>query len=156
MQHIRELSLIIENNSDIMAQRWLDVVRRNSGTPAYHDWDEQELKSRACDMYRLLAELISKPTLKKRVREPYLALGRCRYAEGFALSEVIQAMIITRRVLWYKVQSEHLLEHVGDLDKVNDLYNRVLAFFDRAIYYTSKGYEQAAKELGKPVLMTKK
>ena len=71
---------------------------------------------------------------------------RCR--EGFALSEVIQALLVIRRVLWFKVQSDGFLDTALDLNMALALYNRVLLFFDRAIYFTSLGYEKAqAREL---------
>ena len=143
------LRTLIEENVDSMAQRWLEIVSRHSGTPTYHNWQERDLHKRACDVYGTLAQLLSKPTLKKQVRDPYLALGRQRAREGFTLSEVIQAMIITRRVLWFKVQSVHLLEETRELEHVIDLYNRVLIFFDRAIFYTAQGFEEEASQAGK-------
>ncbi|TFG91783.1 MAG: hypothetical protein E4H15_05165 [Syntrophobacterales bacterium] len=69
-------------------------------------------------------------------------MGAQRRKEGFALSEVIQALITTRRYLWLKVLSDGLLDTALDLHKGLDLNNRVVLFFDRAIYFTAKGYEK--------------
>ncbi len=146
MEHRRELVEFVQNNAESMAARWLDIVRRHSATPTYHNWEEQDLIPRAVEVYRHLCDSIPKPTMKKPIAETYLALGRHRCREGFDASEVVQALIVTRRVLWFKVQKEHFIEKKLDFDSTVDLYNRVLLFFDRAIYYMSKGYEEAARE----------
>jgi hypothetical protein len=54
---------------------------------------------------------------------------------------VIQALLITRRVLWFKVLEDGLLDTALDLHLALDLYNRVLLFFDRATYYLARGFE---------------
>ena len=79
---------------------------------------------------------------KEDIAEYYTALGKQRSKEGFALSEVIQALIITRRNIWLKVLSEGLLDTVLDHHQALELNNRVVLFFDRAIYFTSLGYEK--------------
>lgn len=108
---------------------------------ANHRWDEEELLFRATEVFRNLSAAIMKPSMKKPVAASYSALGRQRCREGFAVSEVVQALIITRRVLWFKVQAEHFLDRGLDLKKTVDLYNRVLLFFDRAVYYATQGFE---------------
>jgi hypothetical protein len=69
-------------------------------------------------------------------------LGAQRREEGFSLAEVIQALIIARRHIWLKVQSEGFLDTILDLNQAMELSNRVVLFFDRAIVYTAVGYEQ--------------
>lgn len=145
MPHRRHLVEFIHANTDSMAQRWLHIVRRHSGTTTYHTWAEEDLLPRAVDVFRNLTESIPRPTMKKPVAEYYTALGRQRCREGFAISEVVQAMIITRRVLWFRVQAEHFLEKGLTLEQTVDLYNRVLLFFDRAIYYAAQGFEEASR-----------
>ncbi len=142
MQHVRDLVALIEDNTDVMAQRWLEVVRRHSATPTYHRWDVDALLPRAKHVFADLTQGILKPTMKKAVADRHIALGRQRCREGFGLSEVMQAMIITRRVLWFRVQSEGFIDASLSLNRTVDLYNRVLLFFDRAIYYIAKGFEE--------------
>lgn len=43
---------------------------------------------------------------------------------------------------WLKVLAEGLLDTVLDLNQALELSNRVVLFFDRAIYYTTVGYEK--------------
>jgi len=117
-------------------------VRVHAATPTYHDWDEQELYKRAYNVYSQLGKWISRETSKEEIAQHYKELGAQRKKEGFALSEVISAIIKTRRHLWLKVLGEGLLDTVLDLNQAMELNNRVILFFDRAIYYTILGYEE--------------
>jgi len=69
-------------------------------------------------------------------------LGSSAPERGFALSEVIHALILTRRYIWLKVLADGFLETALEMHQGLDLVNRVILFFDRAIYYTAKGYEK--------------
>ena len=142
MQHHRDLVEFVNENADVMAQRWLEIVRRHSGTPTYHGWNEEELLDRAREVFTNLGAAIMKPSMKKPVAESYSALGLKRCREGFAVSEVVQALIITRRVLWFKVQAEGLMEMIQDPQLALEVSNRVVLFFDRALYFTAVGFER--------------
>jgi hypothetical protein len=136
---------LIERNADSLAKRWLEIVQTHPSTPTFHRWDEQQLYARVFKVYSNLGQSISARTTKNDIEDEYTALGRQRHAEGFALSEVIQALIISRRVLWLKIQSEGFLDTALDLHLALELNNKVVLFFDRAIHYTVLGYEQAVK-----------
>ncbi|HOI45215.1 MAG TPA: hypothetical protein PLX50_06355, partial [Candidatus Aminicenantes bacterium] len=64
----------------------------------------------------------------------------------FALSEIIQSLCLIRRHLWLKVESEGLIDTALELYQAIDLYNRVMVFFDRALYYAALGYEEKDRE----------
>jgi hypothetical protein len=119
----------------------LSDVRKNPNTPTYHKYNEEELYNRAFDVYSRLSKWISRETSKEDIYEHYFSLGLRRRKEGFALSEVIQALTITRRHIWLKVMSEGFLDTALDMYKALELNNRVILFFDRAILYTALGYE---------------
>ncbi len=72
--------------------------------------------------------------------------GRQRHGEGFALSEVLEALILTRRHLWLLVLSEAFLDTALDLQQALDLNARAVLFFDRAMYFTALGFEEAQAE----------
>ena len=134
---------LIERNAEPLAKRWLEIVRADPSTPTYHHWNEQQLYSRVFKVYRHLGQSLSER--KKDMSSEYIELGRHRYEEGFGLAEVIEALIISRRVLWMKIQDDGLLDTALDLNLALALNNKVVLFFDRAIYYTAVGYEQAAR-----------
>jgi len=132
---------LIEKNADQLTKNWLDEVCKNPTTPTYHTYDKDKLYKRAFDVYSRLSKWISRETSKEEIENHYTALGKQRREEGFALSEVIQALIITRRFIWLKVLSEGFLNTALELYQALQLNNRVILFFDRAIYFTTLGYE---------------
>jgi len=138
----QKLVELIENDADKLTKMWLEDVQKRPETPTYHTFDPNELYHRAHRVYSQLGKWISHETNKEEIAAYYTAMGAQRRKEGFALSEVIQALIITRRYVWLKVLSEGLLDTALDMYKALDLINRVILFFDRAIYYTAKGYEK--------------
>lgn len=142
MRYISDrLVTLIEKNADQLTKDWLSEVRKNPATPTYHTYDEKALYKRAFDVYSRLSKWISKETTKEEIARHYIDLGFQRRRENFALSEVVQALILTRRFLWLKVLSEGFLDTALELYKALQLNNRVILYFDRAIYYITLGYE---------------
>jgi hypothetical protein len=150
MYYTNNLVSLIERNAESLAKRWLEIVRTHPGTPTFHNWNEDQLFTRVYKVYSYLGRSISDQTTREDIEREYVALGRQRFAEGFALSEVIQALIISRRVLWLKIQADGLLDTAMDLHLGLDLNNKVVLFFDRAIYYTTMGFEEAARAVNAP------
>jgi hypothetical protein len=147
MEYISDkLIKLIENNAKQLSTNWLKDVRNHPTTPTYHAYDERELYDRAFDVYSRLSKWISRETSKEEIYEHFFALGVQRRKEGFAVSEVIQALIITRRHIWLKVMSEGFLDTALDMYKALELNNRVILFFDRAIHFTALGYESTNGE----------
>jgi hypothetical protein len=141
MLQVQSLVSLVESNADQLAKRCVSVAKSHPATPTYHDYDEGELYERAFSVYSQLGKWLSDETTKDDIREVYTALGAQRRREGFALSEVIQALIITRRVLWWKVENEGFLDTALDLHLALRLSNRTILFFDRAILAAAQGYE---------------
>ena len=142
MEYISDkLIKLIERDADQLTNNWLSNVRKHPTMPTYHTYDKEKLYQRAFRVYSQLGKWISRETTKEDIEKYYTALGKQRRQEGFALSEVIQALIITRRHVWLKVLSEGLLDTVLDHHQALELNNRVILYFDRAIFYTSLGYE---------------
>ncbi|MBN1653840.1 MAG: RsbRD N-terminal domain-containing protein [Deltaproteobacteria bacterium] len=137
----KRLVELIERNADELTHQWLDRVRKHPGTPTYHTYDKTELYNRAYSVYSQLGKWLSTDTTKEEIARIYTAMGRQRHAEGFKLSEVIEALVITRRVLWFKIQSEGLLNTALELNLALDLSNHIILFFDRATIYTAIGFE---------------
>jgi hypothetical protein len=138
----QKLVNLIERNAADLTNSWLADIRRDANTLTYRRFDEVALYERAFRVFSHLGKWISHETSKEEVAREYKALGAERRREGFALSEVIQALILIRRNLWRKIMEEGLLDTPYDLYQAIELNNRVALFFDRAIFYTACGYEQ--------------
>lgn len=139
----RKLIDLIEQNASDLTHSWLSAIRKDSSLTTYNRFDHARLFDRAYRVFSQLGKWVSFETTKEQIAAEYLSLGAERRKEGFALSEVIQAIILIRRSLWRKVMEEGLLDTVLDLYQVIELNHRVTLFFDRAIYYTACGYERS-------------
>jgi hypothetical protein len=133
---------LVERNAHQLANNWLQNVKKHPATPTYHAFDEKILHRRAFLVYSQLGKWMSRETTKEQIEKFYVSLGQERRKEGFALSEVLQALIITRRHIWFKVQAEGLFDSALELHSAIELINRVVLFFDRALFYTAVGYEK--------------
>jgi hypothetical protein len=132
---------IIEHNADQLSRRWIELVRTDECTPTYHSYDEDKLYERAFSVYSHLGDWLSAGPTQEEVTRLYTELGRQRHREGFQLSELLQALILTRRVLWTKIQMDGLFDTALDLNQALDLRNQTIRFFDRAMVCAAKGYE---------------
>jgi len=137
----QKLVQLIEKDAHELTSNWLEDVRKNSRLPTYRSYDEKELYQRAFRVYSQLGRWISHESTKDEIQTYWTALGQQRRKEGFALSEIVLSLEMIRRHLWQKIQSEGFLDTALDLLQAIELYNRVILFFDRAIYYATVGYE---------------
>ena len=134
---------LIELNADDLTQQWLQIVRSDPNTLTYHAFDAQILYDRVYNVYSQLGKWISRETTKEDIASAYTALGAKRRTEGFSLAEVILALIMSRRILWSKIQEDGFLDTALDLHMAQGLRNRIAQFFDRATYFIIVGYEGA-------------
>jgi hypothetical protein len=137
----QRLVRLIETSAEDLTRGYLRDVKSLTSMPTYQSWNEAEVFERAYKVYSQLGKWISRETTREEVRDYWTALGRQRRREGFALSEVIQAIHLVRKQLWEKVRSEGLLDSAMDLLMALELFNHVILFFDRAVFYTGRGYE---------------
>ena len=142
----KQLVDLIERNADRLTHDWLQDVKRRPETPTYHSYPDDQLYERVHDVYRNLGNWVCRETTVSDVARVYTALGRQRFAEGFALSEVLEALILTRRHLWLLVLREGFLDTALLLQQALDLNARAVLFFDRSMYFAAVGFEQAQAE----------
>ena len=135
---------LVEKNSVKLTERVMKDIKKHPGTKTYRTYDDAQLSKRIFNVYNEFGKWMSTATTMENIKEVYTALGKQRRQEGFALSEVIQTLIITRRHIWLLVESEGWLDTALDLRLAIDLINRSVLFFDRAIYFTALGFESKA------------
>ena len=140
----RKLVDLIERNADELTARYIHMVQHDPRMPRYKEFDQKEIYKRAFRVYSQLGTWISRETTKEEVQSYWTALGRQRKKEGFPFSEIILSLCYIRRLLWEKVQHEGVMDTALDLYQAIDLHNRVVLFFDRAIFYAALGYEEKA------------
>lgn len=138
---------LIETHAETLTRNTLNDLRKSHRTPSYHSLEDGAMLDRVYAVYHDLGNWLAEKTDAK-IETWYRGLGARRYREGFALSEVIYALIRTKKNLEDYVRNSGLTDSAVDLHRERELFRRVDYFFDSAIYYTALGYEQ---ESSKPV-----
>lgn len=140
----QRLVLLIETHADELTKRWMKDIRQNEATTSYQTIPDAMLYKRAFAVYAHLGRWIGGEERRDEIRRTYTELGAERFREGILLSEVVEALALTKRHLWWFMSERGLLDGAVQLYQGLELYNSVVLFFDRAVYYTTVGYEQAA------------
>ncbi len=139
---VGRLVALIEDHADELAERVAQRLRQDSRTPGYRRFPDDELRARARDVYGNLGRWLGEST-EGPVEQEYYRLGETRRREGIPLSEVVMALLLTRRNLWRFVDSQGA-DGILELRQQLDLELLVVRFFDRAIHHTIRGYEAEA------------
>jgi hypothetical protein len=147
----RRFVKLIETRAEKIAKLWLKEVKQSKYTPTYHTFPEEILFARALAVYEQLGYWLSPETQREEIRLFYMQMGNQRHHEGFRLEEVVMALILLKRYLWLEVMSEGFLGISLETYQVLELNNRVVLYFDRAIYFAVVGYMEALEQSG-PVL----
>jgi hypothetical protein len=138
----QKLIHLIETHARELSQSWLKEVRRDPETPTYHAFPEAKLTERVDRVYSHLGRFIECEANREEIERTYTTLGIERHREGFRLSEVLRALMLTKKQLWLFMLDHGFFDSVVELYQTLELYNSVVVFFDRAVFFTARGYEE--------------
>jgi hypothetical protein len=134
---------LVENHSEALAAGLLEKTQNSAFLPGYRNVPPGELEQRVYEIYRHLAEwLIGKGELE--VEKRYLEIGAKRARQGVPLSQLIWAIILTKKNLWDFLKREAVLDRPAEISGELEVEELLDQFFDRAIYYAAIGHERAA------------
>jgi hypothetical protein len=151
---------LIETHADSLTQNALRDLAANPRTPSFHLVPPHELQARVFATYHNLGKWIGDPH-DDAVRAEYESWGAKRLRQGIPLSEIVYALILIKHHLRRFVRDHGLIEFSGDravpgdligvrLYGIQELNYMVGEFFDRAMYYLARGYEQEANRQSSP------
>jgi len=136
------IQLIQDNAEDLTRRLCKDLLSREE-TKSYRRISEDIVAERVFDVYSKLDKWLSKDKHKSgEVRKNYMELGRKRCKEGIPLQEVVMALMLIKRHLWLYVREKHFFDSAYECNQALEMNNKVVLFFDRAIYFTTMGYEE--------------
>ncbi len=136
---VGKLVALIEGHADELTARVIQKLQEDPRTSEYRRFDASELDARARSVYANLGDWLG-ATSEDEVEAEYFRLGEIRREEGVPLSQVVMALLLTRRNLWQFVDSQGA-DSMLELRQQLDLELLVVRFFDRAIHHTVRGYE---------------
>jgi hypothetical protein len=131
---------LVETHAEELVQAVLHDVRTNPRTASFTRVPEADLRHRVHDLYQHLGDWIGDKT-ETRIETQYMEGGRRRYHDAVPLAEVVYAMVLFKDHLRQFIRSHGLVESVVELYSEEQLYQLTWSFFDRAVYFTVKGYE---------------
>ena len=132
----------IEDHAEELTQGVLADVGQNPRTPAYHSLPRSELHRRVYDVYHHLGRWLGDTDqIDDPVEAAYGTLGRTRRAEGIPLSEVVYALLLTKHHLREYIRASGLVGSAVELYQEEELQRLIGRFFDKAVYFTARGYE---------------
>jgi len=137
-----KLLRLVETHSDALAAGLLEKTKNSALLPDYNNVPPEELRERVHEIYRHLAEwLLGRSGLD--VEKRYLEIGARRAHQGVPLSQLIWAIILTKKNLWDFLKQEVTLDRPAEISGELEVEELLDQFFDCAIYYAAIGYERA-------------
>jgi len=148
MMMLYRLVRLIETHSEALASCLLDQVQKSELTENYkQNVPPEELKEKVYEIYHHLGEwLIGKD--ESQLEQRYLKIGARRARQRVPVSEVIWVIVLTKENLWDFIKKESVLERPVEVFGELEMLRLLDQFFDRAIYYSSAGYEMAVAKDG--------
>jgi len=131
---------LIESHADALAAGLEEKVQATCLIAHFREIPAHELRERVYEIYRHLGEwLLGKNELD--IEHRYREIGARRARQHIPLSEVVQAIVLTKENLWDFLKSEAVMDRAIEIMGELELLQMLEMFFDRAIYYAAVGYE---------------
>jgi len=134
---------VIEAHAEQLTHGLIDDLLSNRHTSHYHQLAREELHDRIYDVYHNFGRWLSNET-ESAIESSYTHLGRKRFAEGIPLNEIVYSLGLIKHHLLDCIQFSGMIDTAMDLHGDRELQRLVGRFFDKAVYYTVKGFEHAA------------
>jgi hypothetical protein len=132
---------ILNEHALEVARQWLSDVCRNPTTLSYRKSPPEALLETARLTLSKLGGWLKNESTSLEIKDFYQMLGRERRSQGFSLAEVISALMLLRKHIWLFVSGQGVWERPIDVYRVLELEQRVIAFFDKAMFHTALGFE---------------
>jgi 8-oxo-dGTP diphosphatase len=132
---------LVETHADQIARKWHRDVLQSKSTVHYHTLGNDQLFSRVDEVLAHFGKWLGGYYSDRTVQDFFVALGRERKREGFKLSEVLSALSLTKKHIWEFALSRRIWHKTLDIYATLELDRRIVLFFDRAAFYTTRGFE---------------
>lgn len=148
---LEKLIRVIEKHAAEMTKDLIQRLLRDPKTSSYQVLEDQVLYAHIFQLYSHLGKWLLRDSAKGEVSTYYSRLGEKWFEEGFALHEMIQVLVTTKRHIWDTIVEKGIIGTTMELDVAVDLIVFLHRFFDMAIYYTIRGYyKPLGMRIGRP------
>jgi len=136
---------LIETHANALALNLAEKVQASEELRDYRKVPTYELNARVYEIYHQLGNWLLERK-EQDIEHRYTAIGSRRAAQGVPLSQLIRAIVLTKQNLWEFLKREAVVDNPIELFGQQELLELMDQFFDSAIYYAARGYEQMPKE----------
>ncbi len=134
---------LVEKHAETIIKRWTVRLLSDPTTSSYTEQHLKVVEKKAREVLKNLGQWVNYDTNKEDVGRRYAEEGITLFEMGIPLCELHRAMVVLRRTLWVFVVNESAFDSAFQLHQMRELNDRVILFFDRAEYYTIRGYTEA-------------
>ena len=143
-----KLAKMIESHSDLIIKRWMSEVVSDRTMSSFTDANVDYVRERVANVLLNLREWISYDTSKVDIGRRYAVEGIEYFRKGIPLCESVRSFVILKKIIWSFSINECSIDSAYELYQMSELYERIIIFFDQAIYYITRGYtEQMNKKM---------
>jgi hypothetical protein len=138
-------------NAEQIAENWHQALLRSPRTQSYAKLAKATCIRLAVSMYKNLGKMYFAENHYQAVEQNLDAAGFAedQFARGIPLEEVIYALILMRREIWFHSEQQSLFNVPEDMYELVISVNRVLLLFDYAIYIIVTKYSDMSSKVGR-------
>jgi hypothetical protein len=149
-----ELVKIIDARANDLAFVWYQDVSESQYTPHIKTLSRDEALDMALKVLKRLSDWL-KPGVRAGTRDAFMRFGGQCYYKGFKMDEVLQVLTLLKRHIWLHLLEEGIMTTNIEVYQALDVNNKVVLFFDRAIYFSLIGFQQARADAAEEKQKTK-
>jgi hypothetical protein len=132
----------IEMHAEELTRELLDDLGRNPRTPSFHSLTREDLHSRVYDVYHNLGRWLAERD-ERHIESVYGDLGRRRHDRHTPVSEMLYVVILIKEHLRTYIRRVAAANSAVEMHQEAELNTMIGHFFDKALYYSVRGYERA-------------
>ncbi len=138
----KQLVELIKNRETEMSQRWYRDLHESRYVPTMHNVSEDEGLRIATSVYRNLCDWLVQGR-EVDMKDTYQRFGESVFHRGFDMEEVVMLLVLLKRNLYLHLLELGLMTTNLNIYQALELNNKVVLYFDRAIYFGLIGYQDA-------------
>jgi 8-oxo-dGTP diphosphatase len=132
----------VGEHAPFVARLWLADVRSSHTTPGYRRLAPDPLLAECVAGLQLLGRWLEGESTEEETKTFYRHLGARRRSQGVRLGEVLSALMLAKKHIWDFALSLGVWQRPVEMYRVMELQSRFATFFDKAMYHSTRGYEE--------------
>jgi ADP-ribose pyrophosphatase YjhB (NUDIX family) len=134
---------LVEENMVEVTRLLMEDVRANPTTTSFRACGADELFGWGFEAITRFAHWLDGNEAGADFRGFWPELGRVQQTRGCPSDEMISALTLLKKHVWAYARGKGVWERPIDVYRVLELNRRIAMFFDKALYHTARGFDEA-------------